>query len=116
MARRGPVSVQPSPVPSKSSSIEREEMYPVIAVKLETYREEIFVLRATRVFVKRVLVVLIVDATNELVNIAFVLKKRGKEDIYPNVPRPKVVDVRFVEVTSPEPPPLPPDALIVTIP
>ena len=36
---------------------------------------------------------------------------------YPRVPNPSVVDVRFVDVTSPDPPPPPPpDALIVTIP
>jgi len=37
-------------------------------------------------------------------------------DIYPKVPKPRVVDVKLVEVTSPEPPPPPPKELMVTMP
>ena len=43
-----------------------------------------------------------------------IVEGRAREETYPKVPNPSVVEVRFVEVTSPEPPP--PDALIVTSP
>ena len=58
---------------------------------------DIFVLRAIRAFVKIVFVVLIVEATKELVKKALVLRNAGvapevAEDMYPIVPRPLTVD------------------------
>jgi hypothetical protein len=76
-ARKAPTSNQPFPSPIVRESVVKAEIYPCVPVKFDTKTEEKFVLRATKAFVKTVFVVLIVDATNELVKKALVVMLRA---------------------------------------